>query len=160
MVFSAATRVFGRRQDDALPQGVVLQPRIGLAGRGEQRLARDERHHELGRTLELPPVLLLGQLVHVGAQLPGVLLEERLALVLVVALDELQEGVERHLRVDDHLAAAGQVHDHVGTEQAVLGRGRPLLLEVAVLGHAGRLRPRCAASFRPSAPASAATAAR
>ena len=48
-------------------------------GRRQQRLAGDEGHHELGRALELPPVLLLGQLVHVGAQLAGVLLEERRA---------------------------------------------------------------------------------
>ena len=105
-----------------------------------------------GRALELPPVLLLGQLVHVGAQLPGVLLEERLALVLVLGLGELQEGVERDLRVDDDLAAARQVHDHVGPEQAVRRRGRLLLVEVAVLGHAGRLHGVAQRHFAPAAP--------
>ena len=46
----------------------------------------------------------------------------------------------------------GQVHDHVGTEQAVRRRRRPLLLEVAVLGHAGRLDRVAQRHFAPAAP--------
>ncbi len=49
----------GRRQHDALPQRVVLQSRVGLASGGQQRLARNESHNELGRALELSPVFLL-----------------------------------------------------------------------------------------------------
>ncbi len=86
-----------------------------------------------------------------GAQLTGVLLEVRLALVLVIGLAELQEGVEWDLRVDDHLTTARQVDDHVGAEKPVLSHRRPLLFEVAVLGHAGRLDRVAQCHFAPAA---------
>ena len=41
MVFSAATRVFGVASTMPLPERVVLQPGVGLAGGGQQRLARE-----------------------------------------------------------------------------------------------------------------------
>ena len=55
-----------------------------------------------------------------GAQLPGVPGQVGLALVLVVGARGVEEGVERHLRVDDHPAAADEVDDQVGALRAVV----------------------------------------
>ena len=73
------------------------------------------------------------------AQLAGVLGLAHDTGLVVVGVEELQEGVERHLGVDDDLAAAGHVHDHVGAQPAFVGRRRDLLVEVAVREHAGHL---------------------
>ena len=127
-----------RREQHAVRHGVLLERGIRLVGRRQQLVARDERHHLLWR-FELPPVLLLGQLVHVGAQLPGVLTLEDDARLVVVRIDQLEEGVERDLGVDDHVPSPGHVHDQVGTKTAVLGAGGHLLVEVTVLEHAGHL---------------------
>ena len=58
---------------------------------------------------------------------------------VVLVLDSSNFWASSGFRVDDDLAAARQVHDHVGPEKTVLGRRRALLFEVTVLGHAGRL---------------------
>ena len=54
------------------------------------------------------------------AQLAGVRGEPLAVHVGVAALHGLQVGRERHLGVDDDLLAAGQVHDHVRPDAAVL----------------------------------------
>ena len=77
---------------------------------------------------------------------------ERPALSSSSASMQLQERVERDLGVDDHLAAAGHVHDHVGTQATLVGRGRHLLVEVAVLEHAGHLDHPAQLHLPPAAP--------
>ena len=51
----------------------------------------------------------------------------------------VEEGVERHLGVDDHVLAAGQAHDEVGAQPAVVAGGGHLLGEVAAVDQAREL---------------------
>ncbi len=60
-------------------------------------------------------------------------------LGLVARLVGVEEGVQRRLRVDDDLLAAGQVDDQVGPQRAVVAPQRALLAEVAAVDHAGQL---------------------
>ena len=75
------------------------------------------------------------------AHLPRVIGEQRLPRGFVGRLERLEVRVERRLGVDDDVLAAGQVDDDVGPHAAVaVGAGeRLLLVEVAVLDHAGEL---------------------
>ena len=75
------------------------------------------------------------------ANLLRVVGEQRLSRRLVWRLERFQIGVERRLGVDDDVLAAGQADDHIGTHAAIRVdcRDRVLLLEVAVLDHAGEL---------------------
>ena len=74
------------------------------------------------------------------AHLARVLAEQRLARRFVRRFERAQIGVERRLGVDDDLLAAGQPHDHVGPDPAVVvALNRVLLDEIAVLDHAGEL---------------------
>ncbi len=43
---------------------------------------------------------------------------------LVVGLVGVEEGLHGHLGVDHHVLAAREVHDHVGTQPAPVGRPR------------------------------------
>ena len=63
----------------------------------------------------------------------------RPATGLVVGLVGVQEGLHRHLGVDGHVLAAGEVDHHVGTHPAAVGVRGDLLVEVAVLQHPGHL---------------------
>ena len=66
--------------------------------------------------------------------------EQRLAADFVGRLERLQIGIERRLRVDDHVLAAGQPDDDIGPHAAIVAVGDGvLLLEVAVLDHPGQL---------------------
>ena len=76
----------------------------------------------------------------VRAHLPRVIGEQRLARRFVRRLERAQVRVERRLRVDDDVLAAGQADDDVGPHAAiVVAVDRLLLLEIAVLDHAGEL---------------------
>ena len=60
--------------------------------------------------------------------------------LVVGRLDRVEVRRQRDLGVDDDLGAVGQVHDEVGAlQRVVVDAQRQLLVEVAVLGHAGHL---------------------
>ena len=128
-----------RGDQDALAHRVLEQRRVVLQRRPEEHVAGHEQHDELRRRLERAPVVLGGQPVDVGAQVPRMRLHPLGRDVVVLALDGLQVGGERDLGVDDDLLAAGEAHDQVGAEHAVAVVTRRLLGEVAVLDHAGHL---------------------
>ena len=130
-----------RRGDEhALARALLQQRRVGLERRVREVLARQEQEDEVGRRLELVPVGLGRQTPDVLAQQARVRGERRGAGRLVVRLVGVEERMQRRLRVDDHLLAAGQPDDQVRTQQAtVVGRDRRLLDEVAVRRHAGQL---------------------
>ena len=73
--------------------------------------------------------------------LPRMVGEQRLPRRFVRRLERAQIRVERHLRVDDDVLAARQPDDDVGTHAAIgpFAVERLLLVEVAVLDHAGEL---------------------
>ena len=106
---------------------------------GEEGVAGDEGDDEFGRVVELLPVRLLRQRVDVGAQLPGVGHEVRPPDGFVGGVVGVEERLQRHLGVDHHVPGARQMHDHVGAHPAVGAVLGHLLLEVAVLDHAGHL---------------------
>ena len=107
----------------------------------EKHLARQEHHDEVGARMDVRGVALGRELGHVRADLPRVFAEERLAAGFVWRLERLQIRIERRLRVDDDVLAAGQPDDDVGPHAAVAVAvgDRELLFEVAVLDHAGQL---------------------
>ena len=116
-----------RRDDDVrLPRGFVDR-RVVLVGGAEERLVRDEHDDEVRRGLELGPVALGGEPVHVVAHLACVIGEPRVAFA-VVCLQPGEVRVERRL------------DDDVRSQQSSvrIGGGR-LLDEVAVGDHAGVL---------------------
>ena len=61
----------------------------------------------------------------------------------------VEERLERRLRIDDDAAAAGEVDGHVGAEPAALRKDGRLLVEVAVLEHAGELHDFAQLHFTP-----------
>jgi hypothetical protein len=58
---------------------------------------------------------------------------------VLAGLVRFQIGAERHLRVHHHALPAGQAHDQVRPQPAVVARHRGLLDEVAVRDHVGQL---------------------
>ena len=83
---------------------------------------------------------MAAELRQVRPHLARMLGEQRLSRRLVRRLERLQVRVERRLRVDDHVLAAGQTHDDVGPHaDRIVAADRLLLLEIAVLDHAGEL---------------------
>ena len=58
---------------------------------------------------------------------------------LVAGLHRLEVADERDLGVDHHLLAAGELHDQVGAQRAVVAADAGLLDEVAMREHAGGL---------------------
>ena len=61
-----------RGEQHVVRHRVLLERGVGLEGGREQLVAGDEGDDHLRRPVELPPVLLLRQLLDVGAELPGV----------------------------------------------------------------------------------------
>ena len=61
------------------------------------------------------------------------------AVAAFVGAHRVEEADDRHLRVDDDVLAAGQPNHEVGPLQPVGRAHRMLLVEVAVLDHAGEL---------------------
>ncbi len=117
----------GRRrgQDDPLGHRCLQQRRVRLAGRGEEGLAGDEAHDDLGRVRERRPVLLAREGVHVRTHRAG---------VVVVTL--LEERRQRRLGVHDDVLAARQVDHHVRSDRrAGAGRADGLLGEVDPVEH-------------------------
>ena len=74
-------------QDHLLVDALLDQRRVLLERCAEERLARQEHDHEVGRVLELAPVALGAQLADVVAHLACVIGELRLARDLVLRLD-------------------------------------------------------------------------
>ena len=139
MVLQRGDQGVGRGEHDALAQRVVLQPGSASQAAASSDSPGMNATTNSGERSNCFQYSFLASWSTCVRSWPACFLRRALRVVLVVGLGELQEGVERDLRVDDDLAAARQVHDHVGPQKPVLGRRRPLLLEVAVLGHAGRL---------------------
>ena len=118
----------------------------------EEHLARQKHHDEVGARMDVRRVALRRQLGDVCPDLPRVLAEERLAARLVRRLERPEVRIERRLRVDDDVLAAGQPDDHVGPHPAVVVRGHgELLFEVAVLDHARQLDDALELQFAPAA---------
>ena len=119
-----------------------MQRGLRRQGRPEHRVARHEADDHLGALAERRPVLLGGQRGHVPAQPGGVVDEQCRALVVGEVLGlGVEERVHRRLGVDDQDLAAGQPHDDVGSDAAVVGTDRgDLLVEVAARQHPGRLQ--------------------
>jgi len=69
------------------------------------------------------------------ADAPRVFGELRLARDFVRRVDGFEVGRHRRLGVDDHAFPAGQTHDQVGPQRAVLAFDVHLLVEVAILEH-------------------------
>jgi len=86
-------------------------------------------------------IALRSQLRQVNPHLTGVINEKRQPGRLVRRFEGFQIRIERRLCVDDHVLAAGQVHDDIRTQTTVgVGCGdRALLVEIAVVDHAGKL---------------------
>ncbi|EAU62966.1 hypothetical protein STIAU_8197 [Stigmatella aurantiaca DW4/3-1] len=130
----------GGRGEDDLP----VHPRLDEGGvllqRGaEERLARQEHHHELRGGRKLLPVGLVAQGLEVGARLRGVLAQLHQPGTVVADLQGLQVGLERGLGVHHHALVAGQAHHHVRTQAPALVGDGLLLDEVTALHHAGQL---------------------
>ena len=73
------------------------------------------------------------------AHLPRVIAKRAACAALVFGLLRRQIRLERDLRIDDDRAAARQLDDEVGPLASELADERRLLVEVAVIEHAGEL---------------------
>ncbi len=140
-----------RRQVDPPGEGVLQQRRVGLQGRAEQGLPRQEQHDELRRGRQGAPVGLVGEPVDVRPQVARVRGGALGPLPVVDGLDRLQVGREGHLGVDDDGAAADQPHHEVGAQRSPGARHGRLLLEVAAVEHAGVLADAAQLQLAPAA---------
>ena len=141
-----------RRGDDhILAERGLEQLRTLAESCGEELIARQEQHRELGAALELRPVLLGGELAHPRLDLLRVAPERLAALLLALRLEGGEKGLERRLGVDHEIARVGHVHDEIGTERACLAHHPQLLGEVAVLGEAGELDQAAKRQLAPAA---------
>jgi hypothetical protein len=113
---------------------VLEQPGVGGQRRVQERVAGHEQHHELRRRVERLPIRLVGQLVDVRAQLPGVPGEVLFPCDRVFGLRSVQVCRERDLGVDHDLLAAREVHQQVGADTVLRHPG----VEVAVPDHPGQ----------------------
>ncbi len=115
--------------------GACLEQRRILVERGaEEPLVAEEHDHELGRRLELLPVALLPELRHVLADEARMPHEVHAPHVVVLGLDGVEVGLERRLRVDDEVLAAGKLHDEVGSQQSALVVALARLLDEVAVG--------------------------
>ena len=73
------------------------------------------------------------------AQQPRVVAQVPLALLLVARLVGVEHALQRGLRVDDDVLAAGHADDQVGPQRRLVPGDRRLLDEVAVPHHPGEL---------------------
>ena len=128
-----------RREDDLFRQGEFDQVGLFIERRAQELVAGNEQDDELGTFVELLPVGFAGQHANVVADIPRMPLQAELALVVVLRFDGLEVGVQRRLDVDNELPLIRHSHDQVGPEHAVLAARMDLLLEVAMLDHAGQL---------------------
>src|SRR5690606_35400588 len=104
-----------------------------------------------GRGLELFPIRLGAEGVHVAADLGGVFGEFLRAQSLVGGGGGVAVGLVGGLGGDDGRRASGEGHDRVGAEAAGLGGDGFLFVEVAVGGHAGELDDAAQLEFAPGA---------
>ena len=121
MVRSRAISVVGVAITTSLVAAYVSRSGSVSSAAARNDSAGTNMHHEL----RAPPAATasrpcrtgcptwLAHLTHVPAQVGR-------CLVGVVGRERVEVGVERHLGVDDHDAAAGQPHDDVGDRGAVL----------------------------------------
>ena len=73
------------------------------------------------------------------SQVAGVELDQFSTRVFVARILGVEVGDERHLRIDHHRLASGQMDDEIGAQSPILALNGGLLHEVAVLDHAGHL---------------------
>ena len=105
----------GRGDHDAR-FGPRFEQRPVLVERGAVQALVDEHDDELRRRVELAPIALLPELRDVVAQLSGVSREVDALELVIVTVDRVEVGLDRHLRVDDDRLAAGELHHQVGPE--------------------------------------------
>ena len=128
-----------RGEDHVRAPRVLLQRRVVLVRDTEVGLVREEHHDEVGRRIELPPVPLGGRACRCARE-PGARDPRSGAALRVVGrLERVEIRGERRLRVDDDVLPAGDAHDEIGAQSAVVGRHGRLRDVVAVLDHAGVL---------------------
>ena len=106
------------RDQDLLLERVVVERGLGLEGGVQGRLGGHEADDEVGclAAVELVLVALRGEFGDVVAHLAGVADQLALAARVVLGLEHLEVGVERHLGVDHDATAGRQHHDGVGPQ--------------------------------------------
>ena len=108
-----------RGEDHVRAPCVLLERRVVLVRDAEVRLVREEHHDEVGRRLELAPVALRRRASSRGRE-PGV--RGRRGVRSRSASSDVSKAsryaVERRLRVDDDVLAAGDAHDEIGSQRS------------------------------------------
>ena len=121
----------GGGEHDVAGRGLLDEVGHRLQRGLEDRLAREEQHHELrgaGQRLPVAPGAQVGDVLADVLAQPG---QRPLVLGGVVCAGEVEERGERSLGVDRDRAPAGEGDDEVGTQPAVVEAR--LLGEVAVV---------------------------
>ena len=126
--------VVGVAMTTSFLDGVLVEVGHLLERGGEERLARQEQHDELGRLGRLPVLLPESWSTWVRTCRTNF---EVLCLLLVLAAGGVEEGAQRDLGVDEDVLALGEVDPHVGALGPSSVRG-DLEVEVAALDHAGQ----------------------
>ena len=117
--------------EHVLFHGLAPQVGLGVEGCPESACVGDEHddvvHAHLG-WLDVCRIVFCRELFDMFLQAVDVGLEEPLAVGLVVGVGIVEEGGERHLRVDDHLASLVEMQDDVGAQRcAIVGMHRVAL---------------------------------
>ena len=92
--------------------------RVALDRGGIEILAGDE-HHDIvgGQRQQRFPIFLVGQLLHMGAQLLRVPAQMRLARLVLQRLNRIEIGGQRRLGVDDDAPVAGHPDHELAKRQ-------------------------------------------
>ena len=102
-------------------RGLAPEVGLGVESRPERPHVGYEHDHIAGahlRGLDVGRVVLLGEFLHVLPDALDMRFQEGPAVRLVLGIDIVHVGGERHLGVDDHLAPLVEVEDHVRAHDA------------------------------------------
>lgn len=125
----------GRGEQDAARECAVEQQVVGLQRRSQEMIAGKKQDDELGRGLELLPVIFRAERVDMAADFLGVLDQPGGAHGFIRRVARGAKRLERGFRINDDSLAAGQANDEVGP-QAV---GGFLFAKIAVRKHVRHL---------------------
>ena len=124
---------------------------ILLQGGAEEGFAGQEHHDKFRGRFELLPVAISRQARACDRALGARGRDLRAADFVVGGFDRFEVRLQRSLGVDYDILVAGQLHDQVGTQAAVAGVDRDLLVEIAVGLHAGDFDHALQLDFSPTA---------
>ena len=127
-------------EQDALFKGPAQQRQIMLHRGGEEILARNEHHHEIGRRAELVPIGLVAQPAGMGAHGGGVALERRQPRRFIGRLQRRQIVIHRAFGIDDQLPPARQVDDRIRPLAAAIPRHMGLQGKIDIGAQPGHLQ--------------------